>query len=70
VNSLVMFNYWSSVKGGQNARTICSELNKMLGRKACLIAKKQKGGIYFLDLIVTGDEAIKYDIESDFMLNF
>jgi hypothetical protein len=42
----------------------------MLGRKACLIAKKQKGGIYFLDLIVTGDEAIKYDIESDFMQNF
>lgn len=66
----VTYNYWTSVKGSQNAKNICSELNKMLGRTACRIAHKQSGGIYFLDLIVTGDEAIKYDIESDFMLNF
>jgi hypothetical protein len=25
------YNYWTSVKGSQNARDICSELNKMLG---------------------------------------
>lgn len=66
----VTYNYWTSVKGSRNAKNICSELNKMLGRTACRIAKKQSGGIYFLDLIVTGDEAIKYDIESDFMLNY
>lgn len=63
------FNYWTSVKGSSNARTICDELNTMLGRKACRIAKQQSGGIYFLDLIVTGEEALKYDIESDFSLS-
>lgn len=66
----VTYNYWTSVKGSQAAKEICADLNKMLGRTACRIAHKQAGGIYFLDLIVTGEEAIKYDIESDFVLSF
>lgn len=65
----VLYNYWTSVKGSHNARTICEEINTLVGRKACRIAKQQSGGIYFLDLIVTGDEALKYDIESDFSLS-
>jgi len=63
-------SYWTSVQGLHNAKEICSDLNKMLGRVACRIASKQGGGVYFLDLVVNDDEVLKYDIESDFMLNY
>jgi len=67
--SQLTYNYYASVKGSNAAREICKELNTMLGRTACRIAQKKAGGVYFLDLIVTADEALKYDIESDFTLS-